>query len=585
MMSGRHRMRISLNGAGAVASATALAVVVAGAWFGYRYVARPSCSGQVEVSVAAATELAPAVKAAAARWMADGAVAAGTCVVVEVSAIDPVEVAAAMAGKHGVQLPGVPTVGGDAVNPDVWIPDSSTWLLRLKNAGAAAFNPTNGASVARSPVVVAAPEAVAAARFGWPDRALTWADLLQQINGGKPLRTGIVEPTRDAAGLSAVLSLTATADVPTAEQRANPGVLRALVTGRSVVRPELLARFPAAQPTAAATAEPTAITGGLDAAVLSEEDVLSYNERKPPVPLAAVYLNPALATLDYPYAVLPGMSPGKQAAAKALYGVLTEPAFRDRLAERSLRAPDGSWGAGFRAPQGAPRRLAASTLAGAPGLAAVDRAVSSWSMAAQPIRLLCVMDVSATMKGPVPSGDGTTRGQATVAAAQRGLSLFGNASPVGLWTFSTRLKGNQDHRELAPIKPLTTNRVRLQRELAAIRPTNGGTGLYDTMLAAYRQVQTGWLPDRLNSIVLFTAGGNDDDSGMSQQQLIAELKRIADPERPVPVVIIGVGQDVSLADLEPITKITGGGSFVTDDPARSGDLFLKAVTLRPDAPR
>ncbi|WP_320067687.1 substrate-binding domain-containing protein [Micromonospora sp. RTGN7] len=582
MVSGRHRMRINLHGTGAVASATALVVVVAGGWFGYRQLAQPACSGQVQLTVGASPELAPAVGAAAAQWMADGAAVGGTCVAVDVSAAEPVDVAATAAAEHGVQLPGVGRAEGGAANPDVWVPDSSTWLLRIKNAGASAFTPGNGASIARSPVLVAVPEPVASSRLGWPNKTLTWPELLLQVSGSKPLRAGIVDPSQDAVGFSTALSLTATDEASgNAAPTANPGMLRALATGRSALRDDLLARFPG-------SSDPTAIVGGLDAAVLSEEDVMAYNERKPPIPLAAVYLDPPPMPLDYPYAVLPGATPAKQAAAKALFEVLTGPGFRDRLAERSLRAPDGSWGDGFKTPQGAPGATKpgrGGDGANGPAPTALERATSSWSIATQSVRVLCLIDVSGSMKRLAPTGDGITRGQATLAAARRGLDLFNDSSPVGLWTFSTRLVGNQDHRELAPINPLSVNRARIEQELTTIRPGKGGLGLYDTMLAAYREAQNGWSPGRLNAVVVFTAGGNDDDDGISQQKLLTELKRIVDFERPVPVVIIGVGRDVSLADLEPITKVTGGGSFVTEDPTRSGDLFLKAIVLRPSTAR
>jgi len=42
--------------------------------------------------------------------------------------------------------------------------------------------------------------------LGWPEKKPGWADLLQQITTGTSLRAGIVEPTRDAAGMSGLLA-------------------------------------------------------------------------------------------------------------------------------------------------------------------------------------------------------------------------------------------------------------------------------------------------------------------------------------------------------------------------------------------
>ncbi|MEU5938719.1 substrate-binding domain-containing protein [Micromonospora sp. NPDC047548] len=579
-------MRSSIRGAGAAAAATAL-VVVAGSWFGYQQLAGPSCSGKIQLSVAAAPELAPAVQKASAQWVEDGAAVGGTCIAVNVSASESVDVAAAVASKHGVTLAGVGQASGTVVTPDIWIPDSSTWLLRLKN-DAAAFAPGNGASIARSPVVVAMPEPVAASRLGWPDKKLSWTDLLRAMSSDKPLRAGIVEPTRDAAGLSGLLSLTSAASASGGDtQGATTGALRALATGRSALRQDLLARFPRAN-------DPTSIASGLGAAALSEEDVIAYNNTKPPIPLAALYLvEPSPMPLDYPYAVLPGIEPAKQSAAKVLFELLTTQGFKNRLAAQSLRAPDGNWGDGFKAPQGAPSPAGGQASAPPAGVGAaggldpvaIDDALSGWSIATQSGRMLSVIDVSGSMKTKVPSANGATRQQVTVAAASRGLRLFDDTWSIGLWTFSTELVGSRDWREVVPINPLSSNRGRLEQGLAGIRPSDGNTGLYDTVLEAYKTVQRDWEPGRVNSVVLFTDGKNDDRNGISQASLISKLKQLNDSERPVQVIIIGIGNEVSKAELESITKVTGGGTFVTEDPSKIGDIFLKAIALRPNAPR
>ncbi|MEV4659858.1 substrate-binding domain-containing protein [Micromonospora sp. NPDC049301] len=585
MSAGRHRMRSKLHLAAAAATATVL-VITTGVWFGYRELIQPSCSGEIRLAVAVAPELAPAVDAASSQWVKDGAAVGGTCIRVDVSASDPVDVAAVVAAKHGAVLAGVGQASGTAVTPDVWVPDSSTWLLRLKK-DATAFAPTNSASIARSPVVVAMPEPVAT-RLGWPDKKFTWTDLLRQVNNpGTPLRTGIVEPTRDAAGLSGLLSLTAAASAAGGDaQRNTVGALRALATGRSSLRNDLLARFPTAK-------DPTSIASGLGAAALSEEDVIAYNSKEPPVKLAALYMEPAPMPLDYPYAVLPGIEPTKASAAGVLFELLTQPTFRDRLAAQSLRAPDGNWGSGFKAPQGAPSPAggastapaAGGTAAGGLDPAAIQRVVSSWSIATQSGRMLAVIDVSGSMKDEVPSANNRSREEVTVDAARRGLGLFDDSWSIGLWTFSTNLIGSRDYKQLVPIGPLSGQRAQLEAALGSIKPSSGDTGLYDTTLAAYQAVQEDWQPGRVNSIVLFTDGKNEDSNGITQAQLLAKLKQIADPERPVQVVMIGIGEGVSKAELESITKVTGGGSFVTKDPNEIGNIFLNAIALRPPAPR
>ncbi|RQX59650.1 VWA domain-containing protein, partial [Micromonospora chalcea] len=216
---------------------------------------------------------------------------------------------------------------------------------------------------------------------------------------------------------------------------------------------------------------------------------------------------------------------------------------------------------------------------------AISTATTTWSVATQSGRMLCVIDVSGSMKKPVATANGASREQVTVAAASQGLGLFDDSWSIGLWTFSTNLQGSQDWSELVGIKPLSSNRGALQRGLASIKPSSGDTGLYDTMLAAYKKVQQDWEPGKVNSIVLFTDGKNEDDNGISQKELLDQLKKLKDDEQPVQVVIIGIGTEVNRAELESITKVTGGGAFVTTDPSKIGEIFLRAIALRPPAPR
>ncbi|WP_345073079.1 VWA domain-containing protein [Phytohabitans flavus] len=580
-------MHSSYRGAGAIVVAVALLVVVGGSWFGYRELAGSRCTGEVKLSVAAAPEIAPAVRSTLESWRADGGSADGTCVAADVSEVNSVDMAAVIAGQHNVGLAGVGSANGTLEAPDVWLPDSSTWLVRLRTL-ASGFTPTDGGSVARSPVVAAMPEPLAES-LGWPDKKVGWADLLKQITTGTGLRTGIVEPTRDAAGLSGLLSLGAAASTAGGNaQQAQTAALRSLALGRSALRDDLVAKFPQA-------ADAASLASGLNVAPLSEEDVIAYNAKKPPVPLAALYVEPTPTPLDYPFAIMPGLDPAKTAAAQAVHEALDTAGFRDLLGEQGLRSPDGTWGAGFSAPTGAPSPAGGppSATPNAGGKAAgdfdpvtLDRSLATWTAVTAPGRMLAVMDVSGSMLERVPEADNATRMAVTLSAAQAGLNLFDDSWALGLWTFSTALDGSKDWRELVPIGPLSSNRSQALGALRSITPkADGDTGLYDTMLAAYKEVQDGWAADRVNSIVLFTDGKNDDANGISEQDLLAQLKQLADTRRPVQVIILGIGDGVDEAQLKRITDVTGGGVFVTKDPTKIGDIFLKALALRPAAPR
>jgi hypothetical protein len=308
--------------------------------------------------------------------------------------------------------------------------------------------------------------------------------------------------------------------------------------------------------------------------------VIAYNASQPPVRLAAIFLEPAPIPLDYPYAVLPGLSGEKARAAAGLQSALAGISYRDRLGGRGLRAADGTTGSGFTAGQGAP--AAAKPPAGLPDAAAIDKVLSTWSVITLPARLLAVIDVSGSMLEKVPTAGNANREQVTVEAAKKGLALLDDSWAVGLWIFSTLLDGPKDYRELVPIGPLATQRAQIAAMLPTIAPkSNGDTGLYDTIRAAYQTVQDGWDPGKVNSVVVFTDGKNDDPAGgLNLDQLLAELQKANDPAKPVQIIVIGIGPDVGEAELERITKPTGGGVFVATDPAKIGEIFLKAIALR-----
>ena len=101
------------------------------------------------------------------------------------------------------------------------------------------------------------------------------------------------------------------------------------------------------------------------------------------------------------------------------------------------------------------------------------------------------------------------------------------------------------------------------------------------MLAAYKTVQTNWDPGKINSVILMTDGQNDNPGGLTLDQLVTELQKVADPKRPVQVVAIGIGTDVSRPELTRISQTTGGGVFIATDPAKIGEIFLQAIALRP----
>jgi Ca-activated chloride channel family protein len=563
----------------------AIVVVIAGSYYGYQQLSDNKCSGSVRLTIAAAPEIAPAIDQTAQRWVKNGANVSGTCVAVTVSQVNPATMASAIASEHKVQLTGLGTAPASVQIPDVWVADSSTWLLRLRSE-APGFTPSDDKPLAQSPVVVAMPEPVAQT-VGWPDKKLGWKDLLNLLTTNTSLRTGIVNPIRDASGLSGLLALGQAAGAGTQAQALKVGAIKALAQGSSETRDDLLQKYPD-------SADPNNIATSLSAAPLSEEDVVSYNAEKPAVPLVALYMEPNPLALDYPYAVLPEDDLQKQSAAEGLRAQLQTASFKDELASAGLRAPDGSVGAGFAKPLGAPSASPAvaapsgnTSGSAASGLdaSALSQAIGSWAAITLPGRVLAVFDVSGSMKTPVPTAHNLSRADVTQQAAAGGLALFDDQWAVGVWLFSTDMDGTKPYKEIVPISPLSSKRSALQQSISQIRPKkNGNTGLYDTVLAAYKNVQSTWQAGKVNSVILFTDGKNDNPGGITRASLIDQLHKLSDPKRPVRVVIIGIGNDVDRGELEAVTNATqAGGVFVAEDPAKISEIFLEAIANRSGA--
>ena len=544
-----------------------------GSWVGYREFTGKKCVATQSLKVAAAPEVAPAVTAAAAGWSRDARVG-DDCVTVAVSSSDPTAMAAATGSRHGVNLglAGAPNVSADV---DVWIPDSSTWLLRIA-AEAPGFTPEPLGSVAESPIVLALPESLASA-LGWPARTPGLKDLAKKLATDKNVRPAIVDPGRDATGLAGLLALAGAAGTDASSATLKVGIMRALSLNSSSIRSDMLQKFPQ-------SADAVGTSVGL--APLSEADVIAYNRAQPAIDLAALYPKPAAVVLDYPFTVMPGVDPQKAEAAKALRGALATTAYKDGLARSGVRAADGTEGTGFPAPKSAPAAVPPPPAQNpATVSAAIGQLLGSWTAITQPGRMLAVFDVSASMNAKVPTAGGLTRAEVTRAVARQGLALLDDRWAVGNWTFSTDMVGTRPWKENLPISSCATHRPELQKAIEKIVPKPGGdTGLYDTALAAYQAVQNSWQAGVSNSVVIYTDGKNDNPGGLTIDQVVDKMTKLRDPKRPIRMIIIGMGTAIDRDELQAITKAAGsGGVFIATDPAKIGDIFLQAIASRKGA--
>ncbi|MFC5287029.1 substrate-binding and VWA domain-containing protein [Actinokineospora guangxiensis] len=527
-----------------VITAGLLALALVG-WLGYGFVAErlggPDCAGAQPLAVSAAPEIASVVDAAARRF-AEADPCAKVVVSSRASSVVAEELVVSESGEY----------------PDVWIPESARWLQHAQSSGAWDV-PVTGTSVASSPVVLAVIEDTAR-ELGWPDTALTWESVLSAEQGS----VGLPDPSYDPVGVSALLGI----QTMTSTQ-ANPGaaataLMRALSPNTLPKTADLFTRLPG---------------GGSEAKSLtafpsSEVSLIKHNARQGFAPLVAAYAE--VPALDFPFTVLPRTAPAGRDLAQRFLGALVDPAGEVTFADAGFRSPSG---AALRDRSQDERTTAVpQDPVALPAPDDVDVLLNRWAGVNKSARVQVLLDVSGSMAEPVP-GTGTDRMGITLRAAELGLKLFKPTTRYGMWLFSTRLDGDRDYREVIPMATvgdhLDGDAVQTLRGVKALE--NGATGLYDSVLAAYRSSRQNWEPGRINLVIVLTDGKNEDSDGISRQALLAELAKLQDPRRPLQIIGIGIGPDIDSAELKSIAEATGGQAFTTPDPTKIGDIFYAAL--------
>ncbi|MBT0566518.1 substrate-binding and VWA domain-containing protein [Williamsia sp. CHRR-6] len=315
--------------------------------------------------------------------------------------------------------------------------------------------------------------------------------------------------------------------------------------------------------------------------VTTEQVLRSYVAAHPSSKLKAEVPPEGTTYLDYPMVVT--ASAAKRDAARTAAEVFAKRAAAASGIER-LNA------AGFRGPTSAP--LPSGGVGQPPRLALKDadletKTLRQWTVLGEPIRTLVVMDVSGSMNEKV---GGKTRAELLVQAALTGNKLFPNNTALGMWFFSIDKGGpGQPWVEVAPIAREDSVRPdgRTQREFLNSqangfeRYIGGGTGLYNTTLAAFKKVQDTYDPNYSNSVIILTDGRDEDPASIGLNKLLAELKSLQDPARPIDIITIGISADVDADALQKIADAgRAGASFITKDPSEIPSVFVDAIQIR-----
>lgn len=519
------------------AVAVVLLVLVAGGVFAAQKAFGSGCKDPSTYELAADPSIAGVVE----QVVADTSAEDLGCANVEVTAKDSGAVSASV------------SMGADV--PALWIPDSALWVGKTVRATGALVDVASQ-SVATSPAVIAA-------RTDEVPFFDTWLTALQL----KGLRIGnpLTNTVSDAAILGALAEAGTDADAVDSVSAALVPIAQAQAATRGEADPVV-------------RLDEMSSEGGV--AVVSEQTLVDY-EKSTGIDLGVTAPPTGSFLLNYPLAVTEPAGERHDSAkdvGRAVADALGSEAGLQALSEAGFRGPDN-------AVLSDGRGLGETTPLVISDQQTAETTLRRYQVLALPSRTLVMEDVSGSMGY---SAGADTRIGLTVQASSTGNRLFPDNAALGLWAFSVGLGGgDQDYRELVPIRRLdetvggTTQRDLLLRATGSLPGlVGGGTGLYDTTLAAFRTVKEGYDPDYINSVIVFTDGSNEDPGSISLDELLATLRAEQDPTKPVIIVTIGITEDADAGVLQQISAATGGTSFLARNPAEIPNVFVNALKSR-----
>ena len=510
------------------------------------------CADSERIVIVADTTIAPALTDIAEDFDA----ASETCVQTKITSQDSADTSAVLAS------------GG--LDADAWIPESDVWVDRMA-ATAASLGQTPpevevGEAVAATPVVFAAPATKAAQIASEP---VTWSRVL---GGGMP--TILPDPEASSTSLAGLLAL---------RGHSSPDDPRQFAGAMIELGKSIPASTGAAFAALAAVQQPSVV-------ITSEAQVAAYNLEDPSETLVAAYPADGTVLVDYPFVRLPARADaGKASTADgAASATQTRAELLTAFAAAARDATDRLAADGFRAPDGAGTIDVAGLAAEGPVGAATEldaaaqlEILRAWAVLTLRSRMLAVIDVSGSMEEPAESG--LRRIDIFQQAAIGAMEKFSGEVEMGVWVFSTARNGDLDWEDLSPIAPLADQAHKA--EIAGIIQSlparlGGATGLYDTTLAAMKRVRETYDPEKVNSVLLITDGRNEDENGIDLDTLLAELAKIDDPTKPVPVIMIGFGPDTDLAAMQQIAQATKGAAYSASRPEDLGTVLVDALSQR-----
>ncbi|HEX3389960.1 MAG TPA: substrate-binding domain-containing protein [Streptosporangiaceae bacterium] len=563
----RRRTLITLTLVGVIA-ATLLVALGAKA-----VVARTSCTDHpVVVSLAAADEVAPAIRHVSKYFNAQRVSVDGHCAVVHVASVQPSTAAA--------EVSGLKSLAGHAAF-DAWIPDSSLWVnvARSSPVGSQLVQST-GVTVAKSPLMIVMPRSVAAQMpaFG---TEVGWQFLLPQRVGGPAsaldMHVEFPDPAQSSAGLATLIELQGLLQHQlhsTAKTLAafTDFVFNVQVTKDSGGDGALASLASLAQPSRGSERPVT---------IASEQAVAQFDRSHPSDPLSGRYPVEGTPELDYPY-VLTTSNRLKLKAARDFEKTLQSSYATSYVRYEGFRSATGSapsWIGQYGLNTGKPA-LSPATANGE-----AETSLQAWQRLSLGSRDLVLLDVSKQMATPVAAG-GPTLEQVLAKAAGLGLSQFPDGTQMGVWAFAAGLNNKLPYKQLVSLGPLPaplgliTRRQQITSEAGLAKPVPAPAALYGSILAGFKQVSSTYQARYDNAVLVMTAGVDNAPGDISAPELVRQLRTLYNPKRRVEIIIIKFGSAGDFNSLQRIAGATGGQAYDITNPTQISKVFFSAVARR-----
>ncbi|UYP17288.1 substrate-binding and VWA domain-containing protein [Rhodococcus sp. Z13] len=524
-------------------------------------VAAETCvEGDAVLYLAADPLIAPALAELADRWTTDAPrVIRDHCVTAEVLAVDSLDAANTLTGDAWD-----PALGPE---PALWVPLDTRFTARTPDA-------IDGTprSLATSPVVLAVPTDLGRAFTG---AALRWQDLPALQSDPAAMRElgleiwgslGLALPTGSDTHATTLALEAVTAAVTdagtgpvTLEQAATPDAITAVST--LALGADTLGAIGSTGDVLTALGTRTDTGAPIHAVPVVEQRLLQALTDKQVRGLTGHLPLGATPLVDFPAAVVdaPWVDETLARAAAEFTDYVRRPEQADVLTGHGFRTGDAT-------PESAgelPLPRIDETLA--PADPRVDEVLVSLRLApVTPRKITLVVDTSTSMG--TPAGDGT-RLTATADAVREVVRRASTNSVMGMYVFDDADPG---HRVAVIRDGLTASkRAALSTALDDI-PLTEREPVYATVTAAYRDAVDKYDPDRPNS-VLVVVDSTDGDRAAADQ-LLAAIRELRSPDKPVRIDVVVLGEDVEETDALEQAADDTEGSFTVVDPAESADL-------------